>query len=109
MRNLSLLDGIRLLAFGMLLILPAAAGAQTRSPIAEKIAKAYGLDSYGQVEAIRYTFNIRGARSVSRSWVWEPKTGQISYDGLDKDGNPVKVTFVQSKLTARLSHREEQN
>jgi hypothetical protein len=100
MRNLKLLDRIRLLAFGMLLILPAAAGAQTRSPIAEKIAKAYGLDSYGQVEAIRYTFNIKGAITVSRSWVWEPKTGQISYEGLDKDGKPMKVTFVQSQVTA---------
>ncbi|HTT74808.1 MAG TPA: hypothetical protein VMF50_02390 [Candidatus Binataceae bacterium] len=99
MRDLSRLGKLHLLVF-LLLILPAAAGAQTRSPIAEQIAKAYGLDSYGQVEAIRYTFNIRGARSVSRSWVWEPKTGQISYEGVDKDGKPVKVTFVQSKLTA---------
>ena len=101
MRNLSLLYGIRLLAFGMLLILPAAAGAQTRSPIAEKIAKAYGLDSYGQVEAIRYTFNLRApGRNLSRSWVWQPKTSQISYEGNDKDGNPVKVTFIQSKLNS---------
>ncbi len=100
MRNLSLLNGIRFLAFGLLLILSPAAGAQARSPIAEKIAKAYGLDSYGQVEAIRYTFNIKGAITVSRSWVWEPKTGKISYEGLDKDGKPVKVTFVQSQVTA---------
>ena len=61
-----------------------------------KIAKAYGLDSYEQVEAIRYTFNIRGAISVTRSWVWEPKTGQISYEGVEKDGKMVKVTFFQS-------------
>ena len=90
---------IRFLVFGVL-VFAATSWAQTRSPIAEQIAKAYGLDSYDQVEAIRYTFNIRGARSVSRSWVWEPKTGQISYEGVDKDGKPVKVTFVQSKVTA---------
>src|ERR1700759_472146 len=33
--------------------------AQNRPPIAEEIAKTYGLDSFGQVEAIRYTFNVQ--------------------------------------------------
>lgn len=73
--------------------------AQARSPIAKQIAKTYGLDSFGQIEAIRYTFNLElPGRSVSRSWVWQPKTGQVSYAGKDKDGKPVKVTYVQSKL-----------
>jgi hypothetical protein len=68
--------------------------------IAEEIAKTYGLDSFGQVEAIRYTFNLElPGRNLSRSWVWEPKTGRISYEGKDKDGKSVKVTFVQSELT----------
>ena len=58
------LTPIRFLVFGVL-ILASTSWAQTRSPIAEQIAKAYGLDSYGQVEAIRYTFNIRGAISVT--------------------------------------------
>src|ERR1700730_13088004 len=49
---------IRFLVFGVL-VFAATSWAQTRSPIAEQIAKAYGLDSYDQVEAIRYTFNIR--------------------------------------------------
>jgi hypothetical protein len=81
------------------LFLAATARPQTRSPIAEQIAKTYGLDSFGQIEAIRYTFNLqRAGMNLSRSWVWQPKTGQISYDGKDKDGKPVKVTFVQSKL-----------
>jgi hypothetical protein len=98
MPKLGYLTPIRFLVFGVL-ILASTASAETRSSIAEQIAKAYGLDSYDQVEAIRYTFNIRGAISVTRSWVWEPKTGQISYEGKDKDGKPVKVTFVQSKVT----------
>src|SRR5208283_138207 len=98
MAKLGRFTPIRVLAFGVL-ALASTSWAQTRSPIAEQIAKAYGLDSYDQVEAIRYTFNIRGAISVTRSWVWEPKTGQISYEGVDKDGKPVKVTFVQSKVT----------
>ena len=29
---------------------------------------------------------------------WQPKTGQVSYEEKDKDGKPVKVTYVQSQL-----------
>src|SRR5256885_2464824 len=66
---------------------------------AEQIAKAYGLDSFDQVDAIRYTWNAQfPGVNVSRSWVWEPKTNQFSYDGKDKDGKPVKVTYLSSKL-----------
>ena len=62
MLKLGRLTPIPFLIFGVL-ILASTSSAHTRSPIAEQIAKAYGLDSYGQVEAIRYTFNIRGAIS----------------------------------------------
>src|ERR1700731_3533965 len=99
MAKLGRLTSNRFVVFAVLVV-ASTSWAQTRSPIAEQIAEAYGLDSYDQVEAIRYTFNIRGAITVSRSWVWEPKTGQISYEGVDKDGKPVKVTFVQSKVAA---------
>jgi len=86
------------LVFG-LLVLGATSWAQTRPRIAEQIAKTYGLDSFGQVEAIRYTFNLEGlGRNISRSWVWQPKTDQISYEGKDKDGKPVKVTYLESQL-----------
>jgi hypothetical protein len=82
-----------------LLVLAATSRAQTHPPILEQLAKAYGLDSFGQVEAIRYTFNLQlPGRHLSRSWVWEPKTGRVSYKGNDNDGKPVKVTFVQSEL-----------
>src|SRR5215470_9679699 len=97
MAKLSRLRLNRLLLFGVLVV-ASTSWAQTRSPIAEQIAKTYGLDSLGQVEAIRYTFNITGARTADRSWVWEPKTGQISYEGKDNDGKLVKFTFVPSKV-----------
>ncbi|MBV9203244.1 MAG: hypothetical protein JOY83_26600 [Alphaproteobacteria bacterium] len=59
----------RLLALGMLLILPAISGAQQRSPILEKLTKTYGLDSFGQIEAIRYTFSAEApGLNISRSW-----------------------------------------
>jgi hypothetical protein len=98
MARLSRLTLIGLLFLGELFLV-ATSWAQTRPPIAEQIAKTYGLDSFGQVEAIRYTFNLHApGRNLTRSWVWQPKTGRISYDGKDKDGKPVKVTFVQSMV-----------
>lgn len=90
----------------LLLGLPLLAGtarAQTRPAIVDQLAKTYGLDSYSQVEAIRYTFNLQlpGLKlNLSRSWEWEPKTGKVSYEGKDKDGKPVKVTYVRSQINS---------
>jgi hypothetical protein len=80
---------------------PAPVSAQQRPAIADQLAKTYGLDSWGQIDAIRYTFTKEGAPKVSRSWVWEPKTDQISYEGKDKAGNPVKVTYSRSQLASQ--------
>jgi hypothetical protein len=86
-------------ALSVLLILPATAGAQQRSPIVEKLAQTYGFESFGQIEAIRYTFNVQSpGRDLSRSWIWEPKTDQVTYEGKDKSGKPVKVTYLRSQL-----------
>jgi hypothetical protein len=81
----------------------APASAQQRPAIADRIAKTYGLDSFGQIDAIRYTFTIDGgpALKLSRSWVWEPKTDQVSYEGKDKAGNPVKITYSRSQLASQ--------
>ncbi len=98
MTKLSRSTAIRCLFFGVLVLAPTS-WAQTRPRIAEQIAKTYGIDSFDKIEAIRYTFNAQfPGVNVSRSWVWQPKTGQISYEGKDKDGKPVKVTYVQSQL-----------
>ena len=91
-----------LLFFGVLVV-AATSRAQTRPPIVEQLAKTYGLDSYGQLEAIRYTFNIQLPAlklTLARSWEWQPKTGQVSYEGKDKDGKPVKATYVRSQLSS---------
>ena len=92
---------IRLLTLGML-VMASTSWAQTRPPILEQVAKTYGLDSYGQIEAIRYTWNAQfPGVNVSRSWIWEPKTGQVSYEGKDKDGKPVKLTYLRSQLDSQ--------
>lgn len=89
---------IRFLSLGVL-TLTAVVWAQTRPPIVEELAKTYGIDSFGQIEAIRYTFNLDfPGLKVSRTWEWEPKTGKVTYEGKDKDGKPVKVTYMRSEL-----------
>ena len=92
---------IRLLVVGVL-VLTATSWAQARPPIVEKLAKTYGFDSWDQVEAVRYSFNLEipGLFKVSRSWEWEPKTGKVTYEGKDKDGKPVKVSYVRSQLSS---------
>jgi hypothetical protein len=96
------LNVIRLLAFGMLLIFPATSEAQQSPPIAEQIAKTNGLDSFGQIEAIRYTWNVESANgTVSRSWEWSPKTDTVSYEGKDKEGKPVKASYQRAKVSSQ--------
>lgn len=90
------------IVFGVLAFVPNS-WAQQRAPILEKVAKTYGLDSWNQIEAIRYTFTaeIPGVFKVSRTWEWEPKTNKVNYEGKDKDGKPVKVTYTRSELSSQ--------
>ena len=92
----------RFLSLGVLTVAAVAWG-QNRPPIAEQLAKTYGLDSFGQIDAIRYTWNvdIPGLFKAAHTWEWEPKTGKVSYEGKDKDGKPVKVTYVRSELASQ--------
>jgi hypothetical protein len=103
MTKSSRLYGTHLLALSMLSILSATSWAQQRPPILERIAKAYGIDSWDNVEAIRYTWNgeIIGLFKASHAWEWEPKTGKITYEGKDKDGKPVKVSYDSSQLSSQ--------
>src|SRR5713226_4480895 len=101
---------ILMLSLGMLL-LAGTSRAQTRPPIVEQLAKTYGLDSYGQVEAIRYTFNLELPAlkvSLSRTWTWEPKTGQVKYESKDKDGKPVKVTYNRSQINSASANVKDE-
>jgi hypothetical protein len=103
MTILSRLNVIRVLAFSILLTLPATLGAEKRPPVLEQIAKTYGLDSWGQIQVIRYTWNgeIPGLFKVAHTWEWEPKTNKVSYEGKDKNGKPVKVTYKRSELASQ--------
>ena len=93
------LEMIGCLTVGVLWLLPATASAQQSSAIAVQIANAYGLDSFGQIEAVRYTWTLESPiANVSRKWEWSPKTDAVSYEGKDKEGKPVKVSYQRSQL-----------
>jgi hypothetical protein len=88
---------IRCLLFGLLVLAPNS-WAQQRAPILEQIAKTYGIDSWDQIQAIRYTWNgeITGLFKAAHVWEWEPKTNKVSFEGAGKDGKPVKVSYVRT-------------
>jgi hypothetical protein len=101
MTNAKRLTIIGLLAFGAL-VLAATTKAQTRPPILEQVAKAYGLDSWDNITAIRYTWHAQfPGVDVSRTWTWEPKTNKVSYEGKDKDGKPVTAIYLRSQLSSQ--------
>jgi hypothetical protein len=93
-------DVIRLLAFGLLVTLPLASRADQLPPLAAEMAKTYGLDSFDKVEGIRYTWGIEGT-PISRTWEWHPKTDTVTYEGKDKEGKPVKVTYKRSEIDSQ--------
>jgi hypothetical protein len=100
MRNFCRVTIVRLLVSGALIVAPNS-WAQNRAPILEKIAKTYGIDSFGQIEAVRYTWNgeIPGLFKVSHVWEWEPKTNKVTFETKGKDGTPVKATYVRTDLS----------
>ncbi len=77
------------------------------------MAKTCGLDSFGQIEGIRYTWNAEfagnvkpfdrgpGTIKITRTWEWDPKTGTVSHEGKDKEGKPLKVTYQARSSAAK--------
>ena len=92
--------GHLLCAVLVIVILASNSGAQQRAPILDQVAKTFGVDSWDKVEAVRYTWNgeITGLFKAAHKWEWEPKTGKVTFEGVDKDGKPVKVSYDSSQL-----------
>lgn len=101
MTNMTQVTKTALLLLGVLL-LAATSGAQSRPAIIEQIAKTYGVDSWDKIDSIRYTWHAEfpGVK-VARTWTWEPKTSKITYEGPDKEGKPVKVSYMRSELASQ--------
>ncbi len=97
--------------FSAVLLFVGTSRAQTRPPEVEQLAKTYGLDSWGKIDAVRYTFNLDLAAlnvKLSRTWTWEPKTGNVTYETTDKDGKPVKVSYSRSQLSSAPANVKDQ-
>ena len=95
---------IGLMGLWVLLFAPASwAQAPQRAPILDQVAKTFGIDSWDQVEAVRYTWNgeITGLFKAAHKWEWEPKTNKVSFEGTDKDGKLVKVSYVRTDLSTQ--------
>jgi hypothetical protein len=96
---------LRVIVFMAAAMLPLVTGAaaQQRAPLLDKVAKTYGIDSWDKIDALRYTWNgeIPGLFKLSHVWEWEPKTGKITFQGNDKEGKPVKVTYDSSQLNSQ--------
>ena len=76
--------------------------AQERAPILEQIVKVYGLDTYEKLDAVRYTWNAQfPGVNISRTWTWEPKTNKVTFEGKDKEGKPVKVSYVRTDMSGQ--------
>src|SRR5258708_1943816 len=86
-----------------LLLLAANSWAQQRAPILDQVAKTFGVDSWDKVEAVRYTWNgeITGLFKAAHQWEWEPKTNKVTFEGVGKDGKPVKVSYVRTDLSSQ--------
>jgi hypothetical protein len=70
-------------ALVFLLLLGSAGDAFSQEPtIGEKIAQAYGVSGFGQVEEIKFTFNVKKVDiAATRSWIWQPKEDRVTFLG----------------------------
>jgi hypothetical protein len=63
--------------------------------IRNKIANANGFENWKNVSEISFTFNVdRGENHFDRSWVWNPKTGDVSAIS----SNETAVNYNRSKI-----------
>lgn len=66
----------------------------------DRLADAYGLKDFDQVEELRYTFNVQlPDRVVSRAWSWEPKRDRVTFRGAADQGGT--VSYDRSRLAGQ--------
>ena len=64
----------------------------------QKVADAYGIQNFGQIEQMRYTFNVQaGDKNVSRTWIWQPKTDEVTFAA---GSNAQPITYSRKKISA---------
>ena len=86
------------LACGMAVACAGVSNETGEGDLRQKVADAYGIQKFGQIEQIRYTFNVQlGDKTVSRTWSWQPKTDEVIFTA-GSDAQP--VTYNRKKISA---------
>ncbi|TXE16536.1 hypothetical protein ES692_12215 [Psychroserpens burtonensis] len=74
---------------------------QKELTVAEKIAQAYGIDNWKNVNEIQFTFNVdRGDSHFERSWTWSPKTDNVGLLSNEGDTNYNRKSLDSLSLDA---------
>jgi len=95
-----------LLAMSILLLVAnwGCAGRQRSESPRAQLADAYGLQSFDQVEELRYTFNVKlPDKVVSRAWSWEPKKDRVTFRGTAEQGGT--VAYERSVLAGQAGEQ----
>jgi hypothetical protein len=92
-----------LLLVGFVLVSAKQGIPQDKPDVRLEIANTYGFASWGNVEQIRYTFNVdAGKVKVARTWTWEPKMDHVTFEGKDKEGKSVKVSYMRGQMAPEV-------
>jgi hypothetical protein len=69
----------------------------------QQIAESYGLQYFGEVEKIQYTFNVNiGEKQISRFWIWQPHLNRVTFKGMDYQE---AITYNRSEMVHTESNK----
>ncbi len=72
-----------------------------KDSISQKIAEAYGLSHFNNVEQMNFTFNAqKGDKNISNSWIWYPKTNKVSFKNNNK--NDDWITYNRNNMNEEI-------
>ncbi len=87
-----------------LVLLGGCAGWQRSDSPRDRLADAYGLKNFAQVEELRYTFNVQlPDRVLSRAWSWEPKNDRVTFKGTAEQGGT--LSYDRSVLAGQANEQ----
>ena len=89
---------VALLVISLSFAAVAAAGPK-EADVRARLGTANGAQQFGQVEELRYTFNVQlPDRTISRAWSWEPKKDRVTFRGTADQGGT--VTYERASLAS---------
>lgn len=73
-----------------------------------QMLKAAGMDPFGQVTRIQFTFNVKKRNTViQRKWVWEPRTNRVTMTHNDSAGNEVTLSYLRDDVANNPNAKPE--